>query len=195
MSLITLINQAIATDPKAAILLNTIYEKTLSIRISSPTFFERTLLFSSQQISLVTNKQPDALIEGSLSAFLTFGITRDPHKAAQKGLFFQGDPHLLKTVQQLARTLDIDWEEIGSHYIGDFSAHSLHRFFQKIKTVTTKQAQHTTQEVLDYFTEETQHFIPRPKVDKMLQDVDNLRSQIDRLELQIDTLLDKQRVL
>lgn len=195
MSLISLLNQAIATDLNARELLVRLNEKTVSLHITTPILFHRTFLFSNQSIDFITTEKPDAVICGPLSAFISFGLRKDPQAATQKGLSFEGDPHLLKIFQQLARTLNVDWQEVGSLYLGDLPTHYISSVLNKMKQQTKTRSQHTAQELVDYFTEESQKLVPKPKIDKMLADIDILRSQIDRLELYIDELLEKQRVL
>lgn len=195
MRLISLLNQAIATDLNARELLVRLNEKTVSVHITTPNLFHRTFLFSNQSIDFIITEKPDAIIRGPLSAFLSFGLRKDPQAATQKGLSFEGDPHLLKLLQQLARTLNVDWQEIGSLYLGDLPTHYISSALNKLKQQTKTHGQRTAQELVDYFTEESQNFVPKPKIDKMFTDIDTLRSQIDRLELHINELLEKQRVL
>jgi len=191
MLIASFLNRLLALDPKAPLTLQKLQGKKLVISITfSETTAVYSVLFKPEGIELYPNAidDPDATIAGPFHVFLSLVNPKNIRKTA-KTLSFCGDIETLERVQQLIATLNIDWEEWLSIWIGDMAAHqtgnawryarqSLSAFWQQLSGMTA-----------EYLSEESDLIPTRSEVNDYLEGVDIVRSDFARLELRLNTLL------
>ncbi len=96
--------------------------------------------------------------------------------------------HGLRTV--LVR-IDIDWEEVLSHYLGDSISHQLGNVSRGMARWGRQVGDTLTQDLAEYLTEEKRLIPHRDELDGFVTAVDELRENADRLEQRARRLLDR----
>lgn len=129
----------------------------------------------------------DTRLRGSVPALLgLLGSKRLNLKDSGVEVF--GSTGLLISLQEIADTLDIDWEEALSQVLGDVvgpqSAAGLHG----LKTWLQGRQETAEQRLSEYLTEELKASPSRPELEFFYQQVDELRLATDRLAARINRL-------
>jgi ubiquinone biosynthesis protein UbiJ len=184
-----LINHALSLDAKAADCLKKLQGKLLEIKIT--TFLKPIhLSFTEKGIHFVkeNTSAPEVIVSGPLKAFINLAFSKNPLKAAQFGLRFEGDLSTAEIIQTLFLSLDIDWEEALSHLTGDTVAYQIGRFVKRARQWQKETFKNFQEDTHLYLTEEIKWLISQPEATNFMADVDNLRSEIDRLEARIALL-------
>ncbi len=197
MQVISFLNKALSLNLNTGVLLETLEHKCVSIQIkaeeASQTFF---VIFSDNGIQTITQqeREADVHIGGSIRSFYHLLISKNMHYATKLGLSFSGDPTTLETLQRLFWTLEIDWEELLSYYTNDIFAYQLFSLLKTAHRQKTSIINTFAQNFSEYLKEESTLFSPKPKTDRFIQEVDDLRSNLDRLEIRMHHLLAKETV-
>ncbi|CAM4405241.1 MAG: Ubiquinone biosynthesis accessory factor UbiJ [Legionellaceae bacterium] len=179
-----MINHLIKLDPDTISKLQTIDNKKLSICITG-LFLAFTIHFRQGQIYLnpVYETSSDACIKGTPLALLRLLFTNETTKLLyQKAISLEGDLHLLQKVQEIIRSLDIDWEEYFSHYMGDIPSHLLGNKVRKTRESITMTLSSFQQNFIEYLQEELRYLPSKEEINDFIMDIDTLREDIDRLE-------------
>ena len=108
--------------------------------------------------------------------------------AAEQDIYIQGDMHSARRLQQVLKTLEIDWEEQLSRLVGDIPAHQFGNLARKISLWGQQAVDKLQADVSEYLLYEKQQLPPRIRVERFLNDVDILRSDTDRLAARIQRL-------
>ncbi|HEC12570.1 MAG TPA: Sterol-binding domain protein, partial [Acidiferrobacteraceae bacterium] len=70
------------------------------------------------------DKAPDVTLTGSAFAFAKLATSEsDTDLFFKREILIEGDTALGRRFSHILKKLDIDWEEIASHYVGDVVAH------------------------------------------------------------------------
>lgn len=113
MSIELAINKALTGDPATRIKLNALEGKTLQLICAQPSL-KLQFLFCENQILVNGNPvtDADAQVTGTAEAFIRAATQQSNHTLADTGLTVQGNANLLSHVQQIAKSVDIDWEDL-----------------------------------------------------------------------------------
>lgn len=184
-----LINKALEYDPASRYRLSEMAGQVLAINVTSPEF---TFYAMPEQdgIALMSHwdGEVDARLTGSLLAFARLPF-RDLSSLRDTGVSFVGKTNVVAGLSQVAKQLDIDWEEVLSQLIGDVAGHQT---AQLIRTqigwfgARAKSARRLTGEFL---THELQALPSRPELEAYYQGIDDLRFDVDRVEAKLRQLL------
>jgi ubiquinone biosynthesis protein UbiJ len=134
--------------------------------------------------------EPDTLLSGSPLALAELGLGGDRERALFSGAVeIRGDTETGQRFQQILETMDIDWEEHLSRFIGDLAAHQVGRLVREGRQYARTSADTLRQDLGEYFTEEARLLPARIQVENFLADIDRLRMDVDRLEARVQRLL------
>jgi ubiquinone biosynthesis accessory factor UbiJ len=132
-------------------------------------------------------------IRGTPLALLNMAVRRGQDATAtfSGAVEIVGDLALGRHLQTTLAALEIDWEELLSHYVGDVAAHQLGNlgrgFGDWIGTT-----RHTLQlNTAEYIRDELEILPQVEDIQRFLNDVDGLRSDVDRLEARLQRLQHK----
>lgn len=137
-------------------------------------------------------RSADTTLAGTSIALLQMGL-RD---SASDSLFagevrIDGDVELGQAFQEILHAIDVDWEEILSHYTGDIIAHQVGNGVRGFMQWGEKTVESLRQDLSDYLKEESQ-LLPAPEqIQDFVKDVDELRMDVDRLQQRVQRLQDK----
>ncbi len=189
MKIANLINQTLRADPNASAYMAELSHQTIEVHITT---LKKNFYFGFKNSEIQLYKTPtentNATIKGPLTAFLKLALTKDPHAAARLGLTLAGDPNTLQTLQQFFSSLDIDWEELLSHWTGDIVAHKISSFSRIAQKKQKSFLKSSSQMVSEYLQEESGILPTHPEVTCFFNEVDELRAATDRLEARMSRL-------
>jgi len=186
-----LINAALAYDPATRRRLARLAGRVLAVRISAPAL-DIYLMPEDEGLCLMANWQGevDTEISGSLLALLQLANT-EPHNLKYSGVSAMGDLHLLAELQQILKTLDIDWEEILSQFTGDIIGHQSAALLRAKFQFAARRAVSVQRLASDFITEEIKLLPSQPELEDFYQQVDELRLALDRASARVEKLLKK----
>jgi ubiquinone biosynthesis protein UbiJ len=150
-------------------------------------------LFTANHIQIITNYQgtPDTAIQGSLPDFLRTLHASANNISSFSALEIQGDIEVAQQLQLLLRKIEIDWEELLSHYTGDLVAHYFGGQVRRIVKWGKSTANHFQQNMTEYLHEELRYFPSAAEVEDFYEDVTTLRHDVERLLARMQLYLEK----
>ncbi len=195
------LNRYLALDPESSHRLHALQDKIITIKllINETPFYKENInefqmLFTKIGIQLKTTElsNPDTLIKGTPLSLLRMALTNeDRKKFFSDDVSIEGNLELGQEVIALFDTLEIDWEEYLSRWVGDVPAHQLARFTNKINAIGKRFRSTLTQNINEYVHEEVDLFPPPEALQDFYHDVDTLRMDTDRLEARVLQLTKK----
>ena len=140
----------------------------------------------------------DITLRGSPLAFVQFGLKQqgvDNQMFVNKQVTIEGDAELAQDFQKLIRELDIDLEELISHYVGDIAAHQIGRGARALRGWGQDAAQSLRLDIQEYMVEESRVLAPSWRVTGFIEQTDVLRADVERLEQRVARIRSLARML
>lgn len=192
-------NRLLRLDPDTLRRLGDIQDKVVCVRINSarsdhqPEFYffpsEGGLQMRSQYDGVA-----DVTISGNAPAFMRMVLGQRAKGAFANGeMQISGDLELGQRFQAIIKKLDIDWEEITSHYVGDVIAHQIGNLVRGVRAWRRQAHDTLRQDAAEYLQEEARLLPRKEYVDEFMSAVDSLRADVDRLEKRIQRLRERTR--
>jgi ubiquinone biosynthesis protein UbiJ len=125
----------------------------------------------------------DVTLRGTIPALLFARLNRAG--GLPKNVRITGDAETGQQFQRLVETLDIDWEEKLSRFLGDTAAHQVGSLLRGFRDWGRQGAERFGDNLREYLQEETEDLPRRREVVEFLDAVDALRSDVDRLEARV----------
>lgn len=150
-----------------------------------------TLIFSDEKIYVhdACDEGVNTRIKGSPLSLLHVALTRENRqKFFAEDVLITGDAEVAQQVIEIFDALDIDWEEMAAHYIGDFPAHHLGKLVRKVKQLNQRVCETLWQNTNEYLHEEIDFFPTRELLQEFFTGVDEVRMEVDRLEARLKNL-------
>lgn len=182
-----ILNHYLALDPESENRLAALQDKIVTIEFLSVNCIFQ-LVFNDSEIILKTTDfaTPNTIIKGTPLSLLHMTLTPDDRKRFfADDVTIEGDLELGQKVIDLFDSIEIDWEEYLSHWIGDVPAHQIGRFANHFKNFSQNLRSTLLQNIKEYVHEEIDVFPPTEALQDFYHDVDNLRMDTDRLEARI----------
>lgn len=182
----TLINKALQYDPATRRALRQHSGKSLAVEISE---LKTTLCFYLGDEIMVTNHGDDATVrlQGSLPALIALAIS-DSTNLSDSNVIALGDTALLGEIKQLARNLDIDWEEAVNQWLGDVAGHQLAEGLRRQLGWVNERRKNTQRLLQEFLTEELRATPARAELEYFNSAVDQLYLKTDRLQARFEKL-------
>jgi len=190
-------NRFLRLDPDTLRRLGDIQGKVICLRINSndadrhPEFYFLPSEGGMQMRSQF-NGAADVTISGNVPAFFRMVLGQRARGAFANGeMQVSGDLELGQRFQSIIKKLDIDWEEIASHYVGDSVARKMGNLARGIREWRRQAHETIRQDVAEYLQEEAR-VLPRGElVDEFSGAAEQLRGDVDRLEKRIQRLRER----
>jgi ubiquinone biosynthesis protein UbiJ len=132
---------------------------------------------------------PQVRMRGTVSDFLTLARSRLRNEPIPAGTIeIIGDLSTAQHVQDIVNRLDIDWEEMLAHLLGDTAARKLGNLVRDLGAWLRTSQQSMELNVSEYVHFETEVVPEREAVDAFMQNVDTLRADSDRLAERVKRL-------
>ena len=183
----TVVNSYLKLDIESQEKLAELADKVFQLELSD---WQLTLYLLPQANSIRVKHDYEDNIDVSIRVVSVFSLLRLARGdlAAEQDIYIQGDMHSARRLQQVLKTLDIDWEEQLSRIVGDIPAHQLGNLVRKTSLWGQQTIDKLQHDISEYLLYEQQDLPPRRRVERFLSDVDVLRTDADRLAARIQRL-------
>ena len=182
----SLINKALRFDPVTLNGLQALEGKVLRIQGRTPAF-ELHLIPAEDGISLFSiydELEADSTLQGS--TFDLIQLLRKKDKALGKSpVKTHGDQALAEELLELARELEIDWEELLSDFIGDIAAHEIGRHGRRFGRWTKKVHRSMLRNTREYLHYESRTVVNEGEIQQFAEKVSQLDEDLSRFESRI----------
>lgn len=184
-------NAVLARSPDSGPMLASLDGAVIAIEATGVNLF-LYLLFRDDSVELAGSfdGQVDVTLRGSPMSLLS--MTRDSQALLQGDVTIQGDVGVSKKFKQLLLSVEVDFEEELSHFVGDGIAHQAFRIQQNLSQWMHRTSDAQQQNAGDYLKEEMQFAPHKLEVQHFCNDVDEVRADTDRFEARLN-LLTRQR--
>jgi len=126
-------------------------------------------------------------IEGSPLALLAM-LRPNAGTGAAAGVRIAGDLGAAQALQAFLRALEVDWEELASHYVGDVAAHRLGRAGRGLRQWLGQARQALEADTAEYLRNELDLLPDSTEVAAFVAEVDRARDDLERLEARLRRL-------
>lgn len=187
----TLINRYLSLDKEIEQKLKPLRGKILEIHIRK-TPFHYGFLFAKNNIEIIAPEKitADASISGDLPTFLK--LFRSSSLANMSKLTITGDQAFSENAYHVLHDLDIDWEELLSHYTGDIIAHRVGQCVQGFQKWFQRGTDSFKTSLTEYLQEELRYFPSAAEIDDFMNEVDELQHSLERLTTRLSPYLQEQ---
>lgn len=188
----TAINRAIAMDPASEKHLKRLNGCVLEVNVTS---ISQSFFFgvSEQKVSLQpSDTAPSVILCGTASAFAKLAFMEDKNSLfRRKEISLSGDAVRAQQIQNLMRSLKLDWEALLAEAIGDVPARflsvSLSSGIQWSKSISRS----LKQDLEEFIKYELRLLPGKRSAQRQFEAIDQLRLATDRLEARFKQLLSK----
>ncbi|MGD8546753.1 MAG: SCP2 sterol-binding domain-containing protein [Thiohalophilus sp.] len=191
----TALNRVLRLDSEAFEQLRIFEGKVIALELRG-TGLTLTLLPGTEgiQVMSVSAIEPDTMISGTPLALLELGFG-DAHRVLFSGeVTIRGDVETGQAFKRLLDRMDIDWEELLSHYSGDIIAHQFGDLVRGLQQWSRQARRALGNNLAEYLQHESRDLALREDVEMFGREVDRLRDDSARLESRLAILQQKSMV-
>lgn len=187
----TLINHYIALDKEIEQKLKPLGGKILEVHVKK-TPFHYGFLFTKNNIEIIAADKitADASISGDLVTFLR--VFKSSSLSDMSKLTMTGDQAFSENAYHVLHDLDIDWEEVLSHYTGDVIAHKIGQCVQGLQKWFHRGTDSFKLSLTEYLQEELRYFPSAAEMNDFMDEVDELKHSLERLTMRLSPYLQEQ---
>lgn len=185
------VNGPLRYDPGSRRRLARLEGQVLAVELTQPSL---CFYLSPQGDRIAIYSHYDGEVETRLKgspAALAAPLRAERLNLADSGVEVFGSTGLLIELQQIARDLDIDWEEALSELLGDLAAHQGADAMRKVSAWIGGRKSTFERLLGEYLSEELQTTPPPAELEHFYREVDELRLATDRLAARIEALTRK----
>lgn len=184
------VNAVLDLDPESRQRLKKLEGKAINIELRPFHFiFHCTFINDKLQFVYHESLQAEATIRGTPLQMLGVMIDKqNRQRFFADDLTIEGDAEAAQQLIDLFDRLDIDWEEILSHFVGDIPAHHGGSLFRRALSWVKRAGSELTQDLNEYTHEEAMWFPTREALNDFFNEIDTLKMDADRLEVKINML-------
>ncbi|MFK8068725.1 MAG: SCP2 domain-containing protein [Gammaproteobacteria bacterium] len=184
------VNDVLKTDPDLQKDVAAMAGKVMAVELIGP---NKTIYILPQtdgvQLQQEYNGDVHVLVKGSPFSLLKMARTKNDQPTSFDGdVEISGDLALGQHLQQMVARLDLDWEELLSHKVGDVAAHQIGNAIRSFTGWAKESHSSMEQNISEYLRIEAELTPQRAEIDGFMDDVDELRNDVDRLEQRIARL-------
>lgn len=189
------INSYLALDPESEKRLSALEGKIITIELK-PISYNFHLKIIARKINILSElvEESDVRIVGTPISLLSMSLSKDRKKFFADDVRIEGNLELGQQIIDLFDEMEIDWEELLSHTIGDVPSHQLGRLVRGFKDIASRARESLIQNINEYVHEEVDMFPPKEALHDFFNDIDQIRMDADRLEARINRLKNKERI-
>ncbi|OQX05046.1 MAG: Sterol-binding domain protein [Thiothrix lacustris] len=170
--------------------LHTMQGRLICLHISNPDL-KLYFLPTADNVRVTTeyDAAADVTIHGSALALMRLSAAEDTGRAMlEQGIKIDGDMGLGNRFSQILREIDVDWEELASHAVGDTLAHQMGQLARDTKDWLDSSSHAMRLNTREYLQEEARLLPADAEIHRYLDEVDTLRMDVDRLEARLKRL-------
>lgn len=187
-----LLNTYLAADPEIAARLDFSNGKSIIVNLSDLQF-SYALIIESRKIKLTTTlpEHFNTKVKGRSFSLLRLLTDQAPANSVIKGtdIEIEGEVLFLQNLRDIFSSIEIDWDDFFSPYLGDVLSRQVTQGFKKVFQVAKKNSQLFKKNISLYVQEEVQLFPPQEEIRDWYDDVVCLRDDVERAEARLENLL------
>jgi ubiquinone biosynthesis protein UbiJ len=188
------LNKALALAPYAAQEFAQLGGTVIAITLTQPelTVFAEVTEDGSISLKSVFEGAPTTRVQGSLDAFIALMTSEDPAATLiNSELEIRGNSAPLIALQQIVKTLEIDWEAPLVERLGDVAGHQLAQLLRRGAAWGKQSAESLRRQVAEYITEEGRLAPGALELEAFYQDIEQLQQRTERLQSRLSRLAGK----
>lgn len=176
------LNRLVALDPDTATSLSHLDGRRIGLALEAPPVaLDITVANGRLEVGPPTD-EPDLGILATLSGALSqLPFLRAPGAPPVGKLRINGDAELARTLQQLARRFDPDWDKPFADLLGPVIGPQVARVLREGLKAGAGFAKGFSRDTVDYLTEESRDLVGKEELAAFHDDVDDLRDRAERL--------------
>jgi len=176
------LNRLVALDPDIAAALSRLDGRRIGLALEAPPVaLDITVANGRLEVGPPTD-EPDLGILATLSGALSqLPFLRAPGAPPVGKLRINGDAELARTLQQLARRFDPDWDKPFADLLGPVIGPQVARVLREGLKAGAGFAKGFSRDTVDYLTEESRDLVGKEELAAFHDDVDDLRDRAERL--------------
>ena len=184
------LNRFLALDPDTQSDLARLQGRRISLALEAPPLALEISVDGQQlRVGPVQAEEADLGIRATLSGALSQLPFLRPGNAAPVGkVRINGDAELARTLQQLAKAFDPDWEKPFSDAFGSIIGPQVARGFRDAFRTGATLAKKFGQDAAEFVTEESRDVLGKAELAAFNDDVDHLRDDAERLIARVERL-------
>lgn len=187
------LNDALQYDPGTRAKLRELDGRSLAIVIDNMNLLFG-VLFQNDSIQLSIQPElndedlalNDVVLRGELSDLVT--LISKKHSLANSGVEVRGRVGLLESVQNIAKDIEIDWEDALYDKLGPILSQPLIMFLKQSYRYVKEVSANSKQIVSEYIEHESELGLHREEFKLFSEQVDSVRSHTDRLQARLRKL-------
>ena len=184
------IKSVLSVDPDSAASLEALAGKVFCIELTFPKVTLYLLVEPDGfSVAPISEQQADVTLEGSIFAFARMSGKGAASRALADGqVRMQGDAEAGQALQKILARFDFDWEELIAQKIGDTPARKVGNALRASFEWATNSVELSRQNAADYLTEERRLIVSKVAMERLAEEVNQLRADTDRLEARVERL-------
>jgi ubiquinone biosynthesis protein UbiJ len=183
------LNRLVALDPDTAAALARLGGRRIGLALEAPPVALDITVDAGRLKVGPPTQEPDLGIRATLSGVLSQlpFLRRDDAPPVGK-VRINGDAELARTLQQLAKRFDPDWEKPFADVFGPVIGPQLARGLREALKAGAGFAKGFSRDAVDYLTEESRDLVGKAELAAFHDDVDTLRDRAERLAARLARL-------
>jgi ubiquinone biosynthesis protein UbiJ len=183
-----LLTKYLESDPEVASQLHELEGQVLLLNLTD---LNQEYLITPTHSSIIVTEHQDngdvneitATVYSDVVTLLCLGFGADYQSMFQNAaLKIDGHAELADRLRTILMSIDIDWEEIASKYVGDPFAYQLGVLTRRAKNYKQRSIENFRSDVSEYLQEESRLVPTRAEIERFLNEVDALDADIERLK-------------
>ena len=186
----TVINKTLRLDEYTTKELGELTGKVISIEFIN-TRLVLYLFPSEQGIEIRTEYDDDINVRIRGTPTALYGMVaakRRDNTTSPGNMEIIGDVGLGQRFQAILMNIDIDWEELLSHRVGDTVAHMICNIFKGGRKYTTDVQQTIAMDISEYLKYEKDILPDRTVINELVSAIDMMRNDVERLRMRLRKL-------
>lgn len=186
----TAFNAWLKLDGEALPRLQALQGRIIAFHITNPSL-RLYFIPASDGVQVLSHydREPDVTLTGSALAFMRLSGAEDSAKAMlENRIQVDGNMGIAEQFSGIINDLDIDWEELLSHAVGDIAAHQAGQLARGGKGWLDDTARAMRMNTSEYLQEESRLLPAEAEISVYMNKIDALRSDTDRIAARIQRL-------
>lgn len=182
------INKALKHDPATAQRLYKQAGRSITLALSEPTIVLSVAFTCDEvEVSPLANPDADCHLTGATSSLIEL-MSGPKTTLAGSDLTLTGQTGFLMELLEIAKNIDIDWEEALCEPLGDYAGHAIAELIRYKARYLKRIAKRSPRFVGEFITEELQAAPAEPEFNAFYSAIDDLQDDVARMEARIKNL-------
>ncbi len=184
------INNTLELDSVSQKKISLLSGSVLEINCTTPSL-QIFLSISGHAIHLSSHYEgePDTCITGSSRSLLKLVFSKDKNQNFyQPDIEIKGNIELARKLQEIVYELDIDWEYLLSHFIGDIPTEAISTGLNSARQTFKQAHESLLMDIDEYIHEEKKLFPTEKELKSFYNSVDEVRLKVDRVEARLENI-------